>query len=136
MPIEHIVKCWPDYYDAIERGDKPFDVRRDDRGYQKGDTLVLQRTQPRDKFTVDYDGYGKAKHELRRKITYILTGGQFGLEPGYVVLGLEMPASRGALNEAAFAMTQEHTKQASAPAGGINWTKIAEVGFAAARGHG
>lgn len=25
----------------------------------------------------------------RIKITYVLTGGQFGIEPGYVVLGLK-----------------------------------------------
>ena len=41
--VEHKLKCWPQYFDAIERGDKPFDVRRDDRGFQKGDVIVLQR---------------------------------------------------------------------------------------------
>ena len=31
----------------------------------------------------------KPIYVLRKKITYILTGGQFGIEPGYVVMGLE-----------------------------------------------
>lgn len=87
MAVEHIVKCWPNYFDAIERGEKPFDVRRDDRGYQKGDTLVLRRYE----IGVGYftpPGSIFGFHELRREITYILTGGQFGIEPGYVVLGL------------------------------------------------
>lgn len=94
--VEHKLKTWPVYYDAIERGEKPFEVRRDDRGFQKGDILVLQRTCP-DRPTVvetvpastdrawDY----RVKHEMRRRITYVLTGGQFGIEPGFVVLGLE-----------------------------------------------
>lgn len=88
MAQRHIVKCWPNYFDAIKRGEKPFDVRRDDRGYQKGDLLVLQRTSERDKLTVETDYDGKITHELEREITYVLTGGQFGIEPGYVVLGL------------------------------------------------
>lgn len=88
MAIEHVLKCWPQYYDPIERGEKPFEVRRDDRGYQKGDVLVLQRTSDKSPYYVEYDAHGKVKHEMRRTISYILTGGQFGIEPGYVVLGL------------------------------------------------
>lgn len=85
----HTVKCWPTYFDAIRRGDKTFDVRRDDRGYQKGDVLELQRTQePPYQYVVERDYLGKPRHVLHRRITYVLTGGQFGIEPGYVVLGL------------------------------------------------
>ena len=36
---EHIVKTHPVYFDAVKRGDKRFEIRRDDRGYQKGDSL-------------------------------------------------------------------------------------------------
>lgn len=88
---EHTLKTWPNYYDAIARGDKPFDVRRDDRGFQRGDILVLQRTLPDRIHEVETTGYGLSmtvKHELRKRISYVLTGGQFGIEPGYVVLGL------------------------------------------------
>lgn len=87
---EHILKCLPTYYDAIERGEKPFEVRRDDRGFQKGDVLVLQRLCQDRPFYVEYDHHGKVKHEMRRKVTYVLTGGQFGIEPGYVVMGLDI----------------------------------------------
>lgn len=44
MEREHILKCWPEYFDAIKAGIKPFEVRRDDRGFQRGDILILQRT--------------------------------------------------------------------------------------------
>lgn len=77
--IEHELKCWPNYFDAIECGDKPFDVRRDDRGFQRGDTVLLR------KYVV---GRGYLGPQLRFRITYVLTGGQFGIEPGFVVLGL------------------------------------------------
>ena len=35
-------------------------------------------------------------YTLRRRITYILTGGQLGIEPGYVVLGLEQADAEAA----------------------------------------
>lgn len=84
MSITHEVKCWPAYFGPIRRKEKNFDVRRDDRGYQKGDTVVLREWQPPASahYTGSYTG-----NDERRKIKFILTGGQFGIEPGYVVLG-------------------------------------------------
>ena len=91
----HTLKCWPQYWDAIERNEKRFDVRRDDRGFQKGDIVRLQKYDP-----TPYELAGKTQVRgyvrhisdnspwtIERKIKYILTGGQFGIEPGYVVLG-------------------------------------------------
>lgn len=79
MAVTHTLKCWPNYFAAIRRKEKNFDVRRDDRGFQKGDTVILREWNGvRGSFT------GNDEH---RKIKYILTGGQFGIEPGFVVLG-------------------------------------------------
>lgn len=90
MSQEHILKTQPAYYDAIKRGEKMFEVRRDDRGFQKGDILVLQRLNERwNPHEVETDINGVARHEMRFRIKYILTGGQFGLAPGYVVMQLE-----------------------------------------------
>lgn len=85
---KHILKCWPQYFDAVAAGLKNFEVRRDDRGFQKGDTVVLQRTHPNDLHRVQYNYQGKVENELFFTINWILTGGQFGIEPGYVVLAL------------------------------------------------
>ena len=87
MAREHKLKCWSQYWDALEAGEKNFEVRRDDRGFQKGDFLILQKY---DNERGDYvRHYSDNKpHETRRKIKYILTGGQLGIEPGYVVLAL------------------------------------------------
>lgn len=91
--VEHELKCFPDYWDAVQRGEKNFEVRRDDRGFQKGDKLKLIRLRfdslaLGSKYVEDRD-YSNSRRILERKIIYILTGGQFGIEPGYVVLGLK-----------------------------------------------
>lgn len=98
----HKVKCWPAYFDAIASGAKPFDVRRDDRGYQRGDIIVLQRTREDRLAEVDCMLIGHEwvpKRELRREITYVLTGGQFGIQAGYVVLGLREIVDKPATQE-------------------------------------
>lgn len=88
MSVTHEVKCWPAYFGPIRRKEKNFCVRRDDRGYQKGDTLHLREWQPppSPNYTGSYTGSYTGNDE-NRKIKFILTGGQFGIEPGYVVLG-------------------------------------------------
>jgi ASC-1-like (ASCH) protein len=83
--MEHELKCHPPYFDAIKRGEKPFEVRRDDRGFQKGDHLQLRRFDPD---TRNYTG-----ERLYLRVTYVLTDGHPGIVPGYVVMGLaEIPS--------------------------------------------
>lgn len=93
--MTHELKTLPQYWDAVQRGEKTFEVRRDDRGFQKGDTLRLLRMKKMyygTMYEVAVDSQGKPLHVLEFEITYILTGGQFGIEPGYVVMGLkELP---------------------------------------------
>jgi hypothetical protein len=35
---EHLLKVIPPYFDALADGTKPFEVRKNDRAYQTGDT--------------------------------------------------------------------------------------------------
>lgn len=81
----HDLKTSPVYWDAVFIGEKNFEVRRDDRGFQKGDILRLWRS------TDPYGWRAPSVSNLERRVTWILTGGQLGIEPGYVVLGLEEP---------------------------------------------
>jgi hypothetical protein len=87
--LEHRLKTWPVYWDAVESGAKNFEVRRDDRGFQKGDILILHKFNPQNGlYELDYAKGCGAPKALRRRVTWILTGGQLGVEPGYVVMGL------------------------------------------------
>lgn len=88
LPAEHILKTWPTYFDAVARGEKTFEGRRYDRGFQKGDTVVLQRTREDAIWLVELDASGKPKHELRFTIGFVLHGGQFGIQDGYCVFSL------------------------------------------------
>lgn len=86
MSVVHELKTLPVYFDAVERGEKTFEVRKDDRGFQKGDTVRLLRLHP--------NGI-VGRQSVDRRILWILTGGQFGVEPGYVVLALGPTTSAG-----------------------------------------
>lgn len=78
----HTLKCLAPYFDAIKRGEKTFEIRRDDRGYQKGDFLKLHRQEtPLDHLLgIEF---------IYVEVLYVLTGGQFGLEPGFVAMAIE-----------------------------------------------
>lgn len=76
----HHLKTWPDVFEDVIAGRKPFEVRKDDRGYQVGDWLVLEEWSPE---TKEYTG-----RACDAEVTYLLRGGQFGIEAGYVVMTL------------------------------------------------
>lgn len=90
----HELKCYPEYYDEVAAGRKPFEVRKNDRDYQVGDALILRRYDPG---TQEYTG-----ESLTRTVTYVLPLENVpGLvvERGAVVLGLShrgwTPCSKG-----------------------------------------
>ena len=87
-----MLKILPEFYDAVESMEKPFEVRKNDRNYQVGDILILQEYVPE----VDWPAHapvfrGYTGASIRRKISYVLPGGQYGIDPEYVVLGLQEP---------------------------------------------
>jgi hypothetical protein len=77
----HQLKTWPKYFDAVARGEKRFEVRRDDRDFEVGDIVTLQRFDPKkNAFT---------GAEMNFQIGYILRGSVFGIEAGHCVFGLQ-----------------------------------------------
>ncbi|EJL36575.1 hypothetical protein PMI01_00950 [Caulobacter sp. AP07] len=82
----HRLKPSPTYFRAIQSGEKTFEVRRDDRGFQKGDLLHLVEYDPAIIAALALTG-----RSITKRISYVLTGGQLGIESGYVVLGLVDP---------------------------------------------
>lgn len=76
----HELKTWKEYFEEVFMGRKTFEVRKNDRNFKKGDILILKEW---DNEKQEYTG-----RQMARGISYILTGGQFGVENGFVVMAL------------------------------------------------
>lgn len=84
----HDLKLNIEFCDAVLSGEKTFEVRKNDRGFQTGDLI---RFIPTDGTVREH-----AKHEISGhtyKITYILNG--WGIKNGYVVLGIREEIAYG-----------------------------------------
>lgn len=72
----HELKILPEYFRPQLEGKKNFEIRKNDRDYQVGDTLVLKEYDPKtDKFT---------GINMLAEVTYIT---DYMQKDGYVVLG-------------------------------------------------
>lgn len=75
----HSLKLSKKYFDDLQNGVKTFEVRKNDRGYKIGDTLILNEIDENNKYT------GRV---IKAKITYFFS--LFGLATGYCVLGVKL----------------------------------------------
>lgn len=83
MTKTHELKIWPDHFEDIENGKKPFDVRYNDRNYLPGELLYLREWNP--------NGTGYTGRECTKKITHVMRSDHrigVGLRDEFVVLGL------------------------------------------------
>lgn len=79
----HNLKSWAWAYDAVVvRQEKTFEVRNNDRNFQKGDLVVF--------WEVTSDGLETGVKSKPFLIEYVLTHEQFpdGLQPGYCAFGV------------------------------------------------
>ncbi len=76
----HELKTWTEYWSQIALGIKRFEVRKNDRNFQQFDTLRLMEFEP---VSQRYTG-----RWVERNVSFILHGGQFGIEDGYCVMSL------------------------------------------------
>ena len=80
MTRTHEIKLGKEYCDSVLYGDKKFEVRYNDRGYQTGDSIKFKPV----------DRFGEINHPIADKlyrITYIHSG--MGLEKDWVVFAIE-----------------------------------------------
>lgn len=75
----HEIKLNIEFCDSVLNGEKTFEIRNNDRGYQKGDHV---RFIPWDSCST---GHPITKKEY--EITYVING--WGLQDGYVVFSLK-----------------------------------------------
>jgi len=77
----HELKTCNEYFEEVFMGHKTFEIRKNDRDFKKGDTLILKEW---DNFRETFTG-----RELARTVTYVFEGGSFGLEKGFVVMAIQ-----------------------------------------------
>jgi len=77
--VEHELKTHQQFYEAAWSGLKTFEVRKNDRNYQVGDTLILKEW---DHTKEVYTG-----QKLRVEVTYILSDPQY-VAKGFVILAI------------------------------------------------
>ena len=79
--MKHIwKKCLPEYYQAVRKQTKTFEIRKDDSDYEVGDILELY----------EWDGEKYTGHKIAREITYILRDAlEYGLAEGYCILAIQ-----------------------------------------------
>ena len=89
----HELKILPYFFVAVKAGSKTFELRKNDRNFKVGDILVLKEFKTG---CVDHTGdeevvieeRGYTGREIKKRISYILEGGQYGLRKGYSILAL------------------------------------------------
>ena len=83
----HRLKILPVYFKAIESGIKYFEIRNNlDRGFQKGDTAILQEYNPESDYNKEHEKepYLYTGREIMVNITYVTNYEQ---KENYVVFG-------------------------------------------------
>jgi uncharacterized protein DUF3850 len=79
--MQHVLKCWPEFFRLVKIGDKTADLRKDDRNYRVGDTIFNREYDPKlDQYT---------GHTCLVTITAVLRDFE-GLMPGYCVLSTKL----------------------------------------------
>ena len=78
----HEIKLRESFAEAVMSGDKNFEVRLNDRGYQKGDYVVFKVTTDNGLATID-----SVLSRWFFEITYVLSG--WGIKEDYCVFGIK-----------------------------------------------
>jgi len=83
MSTTHELKTHPQPYFDVFTGEKPYEIRKNDRGYAVGDWLLLKQWEP---VLLTYSG-----KQLWAYVTHLTPGGQWGLPAELCVLGIQLP---------------------------------------------
>lgn len=80
---QHYLKCHPQFMPRIASGQKPFEIRKNDRDYQVGDRLTLREYTPGE---VQLN-HNCSNPDITVEIIYISFAFQ---QDGYAVLGIKL----------------------------------------------
>ena len=87
--ILHALKLREEFADAVENGTKNFEIRVNDRGFQKGDLVQFRVVSA---LGTHISIYGELEEKLY-EITYVISG--WGLKDGYVAFGIKEVLENG-----------------------------------------
>lgn len=80
--MKHTLKLYSEFYEDVENGTKSFEVRKG--RFFVGDILELSEVK---KYQSDYIETGR---KLKAIVTYVLSGGRFGLSKKINVFGIKV----------------------------------------------
>ena len=76
----HELKILPQYFKEVSNGNKTFELRKNDRNYKIGDTLLL----------LEFNNGHYTGNYCNRKITYILLNYHpYGLAEGFLIMAIK-----------------------------------------------
>jgi len=87
----HHLKCWPDSFNEVLRGARPFEVRLNDRDFRVDDVVVLEEWCPEAGAAREAEGYtgrtveGRITCVAGPRTSEVVRG---AIQDGYVVLGV------------------------------------------------
>lgn len=87
----HELKTTPFFFRQIFDGEKTFEIRKNDRNYQKGDILLLQEWDPKtEKYTEFWHPFNEClvRNKITVLVTSILHGGIYGLRGDFVIMSI------------------------------------------------
>lgn len=82
---EHVLKLETNYYQDVESGKKCFEVRKNDRNFKVGDYVKFKEIVT----TCNSGEIETGRMSEVYTIKYIFEGGQYGLDVGFCVFGIE-----------------------------------------------
>lgn len=77
----HELKILPEYFDEVVSRKKTFEIRKNDRGFQEGDVVILKKHTKKKGYSGDY---------IKAKITYVT---DFAQKKDFVVFAIKLNCS-------------------------------------------
>jgi Domain of unknown function (DUF3850) len=96
----HYLKTWPVFFKQVKSGSKNYEVRRNDRDYDVGDTLVLQEWDPEIAKKDSNPSSGYTGNDVRVVVTHLLLASECeGIVAGFCVLGIALAHPPGMVSQ-------------------------------------
>ncbi len=88
----HKLKCWPEYFQPLACGSKPFELRLNDRNFKVGDVLFIEEWDP--ELGGDDPDEGFTDNAVWARVSSMVRAGEDvvtrGLQPGFIIMGLNI----------------------------------------------